>query len=144
MDYPAHAAVQAFRRPLAGETLTLVADLSRFRLQQIEECLAGISHVHVLGRAVTFSSALRLADKIVPDLLVSDLYLIGGTGLELARRIHLIRPSCRVVIVSQVAGEVRAVCLANGADGFVLRSRLSQELPAEIRRLLPDRMKAPG
>ena len=44
--------------------------------------------------------ALHAADSIVPDLLISDVFMPGMTGVELANRVRAQSPDCRVFLFS--------------------------------------------
>jgi DNA-binding NarL/FixJ family response regulator len=53
-------------------------------------------------------------------------------------RIRRVSPCTRVVIVTVHDGDaVRVECLARGADGFVSKGTMREELPALIHDLFP-------
>ncbi|MGA2249399.1 response regulator [Terracidiphilus sp.] len=44
--------------------------------------------------------ALRASESIVPDLLISDVFMPGMTGVELANRVRAQSPECRIFLFS--------------------------------------------
>jgi DNA-binding NarL/FixJ family response regulator len=110
----------------------LVDDHSLVR-EGVRHVLAGTPGLEVVAEAGDAETAVGLAARARPDLLVLDLSLPGTTGLDLAERIRTILPEVRILILSvhdhpeYVLGAVRA-----GAQGY-LRKDTS---PAELRAAL--------
>lgn len=88
----------------------------------------------VVAEAGTVEEALDRAARTRPDLLVLDLSLPGGGGLELARRIREQLPDIRILVLSvhdhpeYVLGAVRA-----GANGYLRKDSSPAELREAIR-----------
>lgn len=101
----------------------------------------GVRHVltatpgfEVVGEAADGESALQLAPTVAPDLVVLDLSMPGGSGLELATRLRTLLPAVRILILSihdhpeYVLGAVRA-----GAQGYLRKDTSPAELREAIR-----------
>jgi DNA-binding NarL/FixJ family response regulator len=88
----------------------------------------------VVAEAGNVEEALEQAARTRPDLLVLDLSLPGGGGLELARRIREQLPDVRILVLSvhdhpeYVLGAVRA-----GANGYLRKDSSPAELREAIR-----------
>ncbi len=88
----------------------------------------------VVAEAGSVDEALAEAARTRPDLLVLDLSLPGGGGLELARRIRAELPDVRILVLSvhdhpeYVLGAVRA-----GANGYLRKDTSPAELREAIR-----------
>ncbi|HXG43978.1 MAG TPA: response regulator transcription factor [Gemmatimonadales bacterium] len=88
----------------------------------------------VVAEAGSVEEALEQAAQTRPDLLVLDLSLPGGGGLELARRIREQLPDVRILVLSvhdhpeYVLGAVRA-----GANGYLRKDSSPAELREAVR-----------
>lgn len=76
----------------------------------------------VAGEAATMADAIRLAKKLTPDLILMDIRLPDGSGVEACREILAARPGTRVVFLTSYSDDdsVLAAVLA-GAHGYVLK-----------------------
>jgi two-component system response regulator DevR len=76
----------------------------------------------VAGEAFTMAGAIRLAKKLNPDLILMDLRLPDGSGVEACREILAAQPGTRVIFLTSYSDDdsVLAAVLA-GAHGYVLK-----------------------
>ncbi|CAM3095166.1 response regulator transcription factor [Saccharomonospora xinjiangensis] len=97
----------------------------------------GSPDLEVVGEAATGREAVRLARKFVPDVILMDIRMTDGDGIEATRSITA-DPSlatCRVLVLSMfeldeyVYGALRA-----GAGGFLLKDAQPDQLVDAIRR----------
>jgi DNA-binding NarL/FixJ family response regulator len=71
-----------------------------------------------------------------PDLVVLDLNLPGGSGLDLLRRILLAEPKPRVLIFSMHSSPAYVMrAMQAGASGYVTKSASADELVEAIRKV---------
>ncbi len=69
-----------------------------------------------------------------PDVIVLDAHLSGGSGLEVTRQIRARSTNGpRIVMISGM--DLRDQCLKAGADAFLLKPFMPDELITTIRRL---------
>ena len=91
--------------------------------------------------AVDCASATSLLDHDQFDLVILDVHLPDGSGLDLVRRLRSISPDAHAVIVSGAATEDERVAgLAAGADDYVVKPFSVRELVARIAAV--DRRRA--
>ena len=123
----------------AGKKIrVLIADDSATFRGIAARFLASLPGLESPSPAADGPAALTLAAGHPFDLVVLDLQMPDLNGLETMDRIRPLLPDARVVIFTVHDTEaVRAECLARGADGFVSKNRLREELPALIARLFP-------
>jgi two-component system, NarL family, response regulator DevR len=76
----------------------------------------------VVGQAGTVADAISEAARMKPDVIVMDVRLPDGSGIEACREIREARPETKVIILTSYADEeaVFASILA-GAAGYVLK-----------------------
>jgi DNA-binding NarL/FixJ family response regulator len=87
----------------------------------------------IVGQAATVQGALAQVAQHKPNIVVMDLRLPDGSGIDACRTICRQHPGTRVVILTSYpdAGGVRAATEA-GASGYVLKRARGRELIAAI------------
>lgn len=78
--------------------VVLADDESGFR-EWFRRLLEGSEDFQVVGEARTGTEALRLVEHLRPDLVIADLYMPDGDGLEVARSVHGLWVGVEVVLV---------------------------------------------
>jgi DNA-binding NarL/FixJ family response regulator len=92
--------------------------------------------LEVVGEAATVREAVLQAEKLTPDVVVLDVRLPGGDGLEACRQIKALRPETRVIILTSFPDEaVLFEAIASGADGYVLKQIGSDDLMRALERV---------
>jgi two-component system, NarL family, response regulator DevR len=88
----------------------------------------------VVGEAASMAGAVTEAARVRPDVVLMDVRLPDGSGVEACREIRAARPDIRVLFLTSYADEdaVLATILA-GADGFLLKEVSSEELLRAVR-----------
>jgi DNA-binding NarL/FixJ family response regulator len=90
----------------------------------------------VVGEADSAEEAVRRVGYDEPDVVVLDVRLPGGSGIEACREIRSRFPDVKVLMLTSFADEeaLMAAILA-GASGYVLKRVKSNELVADIRKV---------
>lgn len=92
------------------------------------------------GEAADGVEALRLVERLRPDVLVLDLMMPGLGGLEVARQTARRSPRTRTVVVSMHKDEAYVVeALRVGAAGYVLKDCGSDDLFRAVREAAAGR-----
>src|SRR4051794_5076523 len=114
-------------------TVVLVDDHALFRAGVRAE-LEGL--VHVVGEAGDVDGAVSEIVARAPDVVLLDVHLPGGGGVEILRRLADAAPDarCLALSVSDDPEDVIAVIRA-GARGYVTKTISPQELADAIRRV---------
>ena len=82
--------------------------------------------LEVVGTASNSAEAIRLVEKLRPDVTLVDIDLGEEDGFELARRLGESSPYSKVILVSTHSEEDLAQLIARSAAiGFVSKARLS-------------------
>jgi DNA-binding NarL/FixJ family response regulator len=92
--------------------------------------------VEVLGDAATVEEAIRLIVEAEPDVVLLDVQMPGGGGVEVIRQVAAKRPAQRFLAlsVSDAAEDVIAIIRA-GARGYVTKTISGAELADAVRRV---------
>lgn len=115
---------------------TLVIDDSPFATGAIRLLLKNRQSLEIVGFAENGEEGVAKAEALQPDLILMDLQMPRLDGLSAIRLIRGFMVDVRIIVVTFVHGEeVRKECRHIGADGFVLKDRLYQDLVAEIQRV---------
>jgi two-component system, NarL family, response regulator NreC len=94
----------------------------------------------IVGETGDGLEAVRLVERLLPDVLVLDLMMPGLSGLEVIRIIHQRTPRTRVVIFSMHGdNSFVAEALKNGATGYVLKDCDEQTLVLAVREAAAGR-----
>ncbi len=119
---------------------TLIVDDEPLAIERMQVLCAELDGISVVGTANDGEAALRLADKLEPDLLLLDMTMPGMDGLGVARK--LAESERRPAIIFVTAHENFAVeAFDTDAVDYVLKPVASDRLERAIARAL-DRRRA--
>ena len=92
--------------------------------------------VDVLGDAATVEDAVRLVLEAKPDVVLLDVQMPGGGGVEVIRQVAARAPAQRFLAlsVSDAAEDVIAI-IRSGARGYVTKTISGAELADAVRRV---------
>jgi DNA-binding NarL/FixJ family response regulator len=92
--------------------------------------------VDVLGDAASVEEAVRCVLELAPDVVLLDVQMPGGGGVEVIREVARSRPAQRFLAlsVSDAAEDVIAIIRA-GARGYVTKTISGPELADAVRRV---------
>lgn len=95
--------------------------------------------VSEIGEAETPSEALAEFRRLRPDVVVLDINLKNGSGLDVLRRLRADDPKARIVVFSMYSDIVYAASARReGALGYVAKSAPSDELVEAIEMALKN------
>lgn len=112
--------------------LMLVDDHEVVR-QGLRALLERREHLAVVAEAGTVAEAIDAAARAQPDVIVMDVRLPDGTGIEACREIRAERPETRVLMLTSYADdEAVYASIVAGAAGYLLKQTRGRELVAAI------------
>ena len=117
----------------AAPSVVIVDDHQLFRAGVRAE-LDGL--VEVLGDAGDVEDAVRCIVELEPDVVLLDVHMPGGGGVQVIRDVAQTRPAQRFLAlsVSDAAEDVIAIIRA-GARGYVTKTISGPELADAVRRV---------
>ena len=106
----------------------------------LRSLLHGVPGYEVVGEAAKAGEAIRLVDDLRPDVVVMDVRLPGGSGIEACRDIRSAHPDTRVLMLTSFADdEALFSSIMAGASGFVLKQVRGSDLVEAIREVASGR-----
>ncbi|MFN8109700.1 MAG: response regulator transcription factor [Thermoleophilia bacterium] len=100
----------------------------------LKTLLANTSGFRVVGEAGTVAEAVHLASQARPDVVLMDVRLPDGSGVEACRRIKADNSEVRVVMLTSYQDEEAIVgAVMAGASGYLLKQADSDRLTQAIR-----------
>lgn len=117
----------------------LLVDDHQLMRQGLRALLEREDDLCVVGEAADGQSALELAPRLRPDLVLMDVSMPGLNGIEATRRLLTLLPRTRVIGLS-MNGDRRYVqaMFEAGAWGYLLKNSASEELIRAIRAVARD------
>ncbi|MEN0085519.1 MAG: response regulator transcription factor [Leifsonia sp.] len=100
----------------------------------IRGMLQGYDDIEVVGQAGSGPEAVALVAALAPDLVLMDLRMPGGDGVEATRAIVVAHPATRVVVLTTYETDqdiLRAI--EAGASGYLLKDIAPAELARSVR-----------
>ncbi len=117
------------KRPL---TLLLVDDHEVVR-QGLAALLGRREEFDIVGEAGTVAEAIEAARRFRPDLIVMDVRLPDGSGIEACRAIRAELPDTRVVMLTSYPDEDAVLsAIIAGASGYLLKQVRARDLVAAL------------
>ena len=97
----------------------------------------------MVGEATDGPDGVAKAIELKPDVILMDISMPGMNGIDATRQLKHEMPEARVVILTiYEMEEYRQAAIDSGADGYVAKKSMVEELVPAIRRaagtVLPD------
>jgi len=111
----------------------LVVDDHEVVRQGLVSLLERREHFQVVAEAGTAAEAVEMARKFEPDLVVMDVRLPDGSGIEACREIRAEFPATRVVILTSYPDEEAVLsAIIAGASGYLLKQIRGRDLVSAL------------
>ena len=109
----------------------LIVDDHEVVRQGLAALLGRRTEFHVVAEAGTVAGAVAAARKFRPDLVVMDVRLPDGSGIEACREIRADMPDTRVVMLTSYPDEEAVLsAIIAGASGYLLKQVRARDLVA--------------
>lgn len=88
---------------------------------------------HIVGEAATMAEAIRESARAEPNVVVMDIRLPDGSGVEACREIRAAQPETKVLMLTSYADDEAVVAsILAGASGYLLKQTRGRELARAI------------
>jgi DNA-binding NarL/FixJ family response regulator len=96
--------------------------------------LKTVEGFEVVGEAAIGAEAAALANELKPDVVLMDLQMPGGSGIDATRKIAEHSPGVRVLVVTLIDDDDSVfMALRAGARGYVLKDADEEEMVQAIK-----------
>lgn len=125
-----------YNTPMSYESVIriLLADDHKMLRDGLRALLESEGDMQVIAEAGTVPDAVQMTARLLPDVVVMDLGMPGGSGLDAIRKIREKDLPVRVVVLSMHSGhEMVMEAVQAGGDGYVPKSTAHTDLIQAIR-----------
>jgi len=114
-----------------------IADDHKMFREGFKAQLDNVESMTVIGEATNGNEAVRMVEKLKPDVVVLDVTMPLLNGIEATRRILKSFPNIKVIILSMHADRIYVKeALKAGAEGYLLKEDSFEQLIEAIKTVL--------
>lgn len=115
----------------------LIADDHEIVRAGIRRVLEARPEWQICGEASNGQEAVRMAQDLVPDIIIMDVTMPVMSGFEAADEISRLPISSRVLFFTMHdSGSMAGTARRSGGQGYVVKNRAAQDLIQALERLL--------
>lgn len=119
--------------PSAPVRVVLVDDHQLIR-EGLRRAFDRAGDIQVVGESASVGEALEAIERLKPDVLVTDVRLPDGDGINLTTKARGRNPNMGIVVLTMYAGDEQVfAALDAGASGFVGKDAPAEEIVAAAR-----------
>jgi DNA-binding NarL/FixJ family response regulator len=116
-----------------------IADDSQILRERLKTMLSDFPEVEIAGQAKSTPEAIKSIKELKPNVVVLDIRMPGGSGIEVLQSIKKDRPEIKVIMFTNYPyPQYRKKCMNLGADFFFAKATESEEVPKVIEQLLKN------
>jgi DNA-binding NarL/FixJ family response regulator len=122
----------------SGHTLkVLVIDDSFILRERLCWCLGSIEGVNIAGKANSVPTGIEAFRSVQPDVVILDLQMPGGSGIEVLEVIKSERPATKVIIFTNYPlPQLQKKCEEVGAEWFLDKTHDLTKLRTLLKELV--------
>jgi two-component system, NarL family, response regulator DevR len=96
--------------------------------------------LRVVGEAETVAEAVTLVQDLHPHMVLLDMRLPDGTGMDACRRLLAVAPALRILVLTSYAEDATVLAaVESGAHGYVLKDVRTHDLVRAIHTVAEGR-----
>jgi DNA-binding NarL/FixJ family response regulator len=114
-----------------------IADDSQILRERLKTMLADLPEVEIAGQAKDTPEAIQSIKELKPDVVILDIRMPGGSGIEVLQSIKKDRPGIKVIVFTNYPyPQYRKKCMEFGADFFFAKAAESDQIPLAVSELI--------
>ena len=121
--------------PLDHKIKVFIADDASIVQEHLVTILDELAEVEIVGQAKTVAEAISAIVKLQPDVVILDIRMPDGSGIDVLQTIKQDDPAPAVIVLTNYPYPAyRQKCLQAGADFFLDKSTEFDQIPELIER----------
>jgi DNA-binding NarL/FixJ family response regulator len=114
-----------------------IADDSEVVCERLKIMLSEIPKVKIVGEAKAATEAIKLIEKLKPDVVLLDLKMPGGNGIDVLISLKKYKPAPVIIILTNYPyPQYRKKCTEAGADYFFDKSTDFEKVLIVLKKLI--------
>jgi two-component system, NarL family, response regulator DevR len=123
----------AYASPLVEVYLLDDHDIVR---RGVRDLLVAARDIHVVGESSTTEGAAEAILRVGASVMLLDVHLPDGTGIEVCRQVRAVDPSVRGLLLTSLdEDDALAAAILAGASGTILKASHGADIIGAVRRL---------
>src|SRR5215213_2341342 len=112
----------------------LLVDDHRVVRQGLRDFLELQDDIEIVGEGASGEEGIKLAQELLPDVVLMDLVLPGIDGVEATRRVKSVSPSTRIIVLTSFSDDDKVFpAIKAGAISYLLKDVSPMELARAVR-----------
>jgi len=113
-----------------------ISDDSATVRERLVAMASDLPEVDVVGQADDAPGTLDAVRQTQPDVVILDIRMPGGNGIDVLRQVKKIEPAPKVIMLTNFAyAQYRIKCEEAGADFFLDKSTEFEKLPEALEQV---------
>ena len=115
----------------------LIADDSALVRERLMTMLSELNGIEIISEARDGQEALDTIQTLCPDVVILDIRMPKGNGIDVLKYIDKNKPSCMVIMLTNYPyPQYREACMEAGADFFFDKSTQFDMIPKVLEQLI--------
>jgi len=115
-----------------------IADDSEILRSRLVEMLSEFKDIEIVGQAEYAQEAVESIRELIPDVVILDLRLPDGNGINVLKKIKKGNSSIKVIIFTNYPYfQYRKRCMEAGAEFFFYKATEFEKLVEVLKQLIP-------
>jgi len=117
----------------------LIADDSEILQSRLVEMISEFKEIKIVGQARYMHEAIKSIKELIPDVVILDVRMPDGNGIEVLEMIKKNNISTKVIIFTNYPYfQYRKRCLDAGAEFFLYKATEFEKLVEVLKQLIPE------
>ncbi|WP_096155231.1 MULTISPECIES: response regulator transcription factor [Bacillus] len=96
-------------------------------------------HIEIVGEGASGNEAIEIARKTKPDVMLMDLLMENGTGIDATREIVKFHPTCKIIIITSFYDDEKVFpAIEAGAFSYLLKTAQAEDIIKAIHKAIND------